>query len=706
MLHPARSHGRALLFCARPPARLNAASTTTSTTTSTIASTTTPCTFQQRRWAALIKSHRKPVRTQRLLLEYCEAVHPLAKELKDTGVWLSPSSRKPAPQPKSKSKSKSVKSVIKDQDKPTGDRTRINIVNHDLVHDAIEYIKPTLARHAGCDLISIYPGAGLWSTALHDAVQPRSHILLEPDEALYRPLLETLLEKPGVRLVPKSGIVWNELNEVLTPEYLPHQVEIPLSAETIPRNDTLLVSINLAMFPKRRYGLFDSISRMVLYQLVSTMRTSSLFQKYGRVRMLIWIPDDEKNQLLPRVLHHRTRLAIEGELTTEYIAEVCGEDGAQNLQGKPNLKRDILLGALAKKDEAKKSREEKGWSTKRWGQVDMESVRLTLNRMRKAGIKMPKGRTSFHVEHFKKLKLPLGKPVDLSKYISFTERQTEKEFDALVAKNAEEPMDRLSAEWKRMNQIRHYHSRLDRELEHSQEFVRGHQKLVQMHHRAATAVDPAERDRLAEEARLYEEEWDEAYSKLPMYLSHSATSARDMFHLMQQPADLGPVLNWDRRPYEPLPVSSTDFFPNIPCALLDLQPKSPNPLLRSTGAASGNSGDIFDLILGTFLQQRRKPVVELMDAIWPGMREAVAPHCASLRDPAQGGVAAAGTSSISARVLNELQLMEILREFMRWPFRPSYTEMVGRHADDKDDQLPGSIFEDEHPMGNMSPEAF
>lgn len=707
MLYPARGHGRALLLGARPSARLNTTSTAAAaTTTSTITSSTTICLSQQRRWVGA-KINRKPAKGQRLLIELCKAQYPLAEELKSTGVWLSSSSSKPGPKPKNPKKT--VKSTP--ENKVAGDRTRINVVNQDLVRDTIDYIKPTLARHAGCDLISIYPGAGLWSTALHDAVQPRSHLLLEPDEDLYRPFLKPLLQQPGVRIVPKSGIVWNELNEVLTPEYLPQQVEIPRSlTDPIPCNDTLLVSINLAMYPKRRFSLFDSMSRMVLYQLVTSLRSSSLFQKYGRVRMLVWIPDDEKGQLLPRVLHHRARLAIEGELCTEYIAEVCGEDIARDLQGRPNPKRDILLDAFAEKDEGKKAREEKGWSTKRWGQVDMESIRLALNRMHEAGIKTPEGRASFHFEQFSKLGLPLDKPVDLTKHISFTSRQTGVELEALQKRHGVEPMDRLSSEYKRMQAIRHYHARLDRELAHSQEFVRGYDRLLELYHRAATAIDPAERDRLSEEARLSEEQWDEAYAKMPMYLSHSATSARDMFHLVRQPADLGPVLNWDRRPYEPLPVSSTDFFPNISCSLLDIQPKMPDPLLRAMGSGSNKSGDIFDLMLGSLLAQRRKPVVELMDSMWPGMRDGVLPHCTSLRDPAQGGVVAGGSSSISARVLNQVQLMEILREFMRWPFRPTYQEMVGRHVDDGSEEKfgvsSGPLAEDDHPMGNQSLESF
>lgn len=714
MLRLARSHVRAFTPYT-PSARLNvqiignasANATATETSTSTWAIAGSQFVRQQQ-WRAIgFKRTRNPSRLAHLI----ETEHDLAQKLNDTGVWVTPDTPKPKKTGRP-SKAKAKKKAAEEagslpttpaQGEARADKTRVNIVNADLVKDTIKYLKPTLARHHGCDLISVYPGAGLWSQALHDAVQPRSHLLLEPDEALYTPFLEPLLSRPGVRLIPKSGIIWDELNQVLTPEYLPHQVEISPSFDgPIPRNDTLLVSINLAMYPKRRFHTFESLSRMVLYQLISSMRSSGLFQKYGRVRMLVWIPNDEKDQLLPRVLHHRTRLAIEGELCTEYIAEVCGEDKAGELAGKGTSY------AKSRADNAKPADEDRSWNTKRWGQVDMESVRLTLNRMREAKMKTPSGRATFDIKQFQKLRLPLGKPVDFDNYLSFTGRQTGVELEALEQQHKENPMDHKDPDYLRMRYIGHYHTRLDREIAHSQKFVQDYRELLALHQRLAAATDPEERERLAEEFRVSEESWDAAFARMPMYLVHSGTTARDFFHLIFQPPELGPVLSWDRRPYEPLPIGPTDFYPNIPCALLDIQPKVCDPLLRGMGPGSTNSGDIFDLILTSFLSQRRKPVIQQMDSLWPGMRDQVYPLCTSLRDPAQGGIPMSGSSSISVRLLNQVQLMDILRNFMSWPFRPSYEQMLGRHGEDKyDDGFSGGLNGEEHnPLGNMSLDSF
>lgn len=704
MLRLARSHVRSFIpstpsACLNVHANVNASANSTVIGTATRPSTLT-CNhlYRQQQCRGVAKGKVRTVgevkKVQRLLVDHCKAEHALAQELQDTGVWFVTDTNKSGTKQKAKPKKTKSKKAAAGGAKPLprGDRTRINIVNPDVVRDAIEYIKPTLARHHGCDLISVYPGAGLWSKALHDAVQPRSHLLLEPDEDLYTPFLKPLLTQPGVRLVPKSGIVWNELNEILTPEYLPHQVEIPRSFDgPIPRNDTLLVSINLAMYPKKRFSYFDSLSRMVLYQLVSSMRSSSLFQKYGRVRMLIWIPNDEKDGLLPRILHHRTRLATEGELCTEYIAEVCGEDSSAVPAGKGTSNSNG-------KEKTKSSDEDRSWNTKRWGQLDMESMRLTLNRMREAKLKTPPGKESFYMQQFFKLGFSTDTPVDPDKYLTFAGRQTDPELEALQQRDKETPMDHKSPEWQRMANITYYHNRLDRDIVRAQDYIKGQRELLALQQRFAAATDPVERERLGEELRLSEESWNKAFTKMPTYLSHVVTNARDNLHLLQQPPELGPVLSWDRRPYEPLPLRPDDFFPNIPCALLDIQPKVPDPLLRCMGPGSTKSGDVFDLIMSVLLLQRRKPVIQLMDNLWPGTYEDVYPRCPSLRDPAQGGIPLSGWSSINARVLNQVQLMEILRSFMAWPFRPPYSQMVGRHGEDKGDDIPG-LSDEDSPVG-------
>ena len=173
------------------------------------------------------------------------------------------------------------------------------------------------------------PGAGLWSSKLHDALKPRSHILFEPDFELYKPFLQPLLDKRGskYKLVPKSGILWDNLNLVKSKKYLPDQEVLARGDPRLEKsNESLLFIANLGHYPSKAYQGFSSISALMVHQLLSAIRTHSIFQEYGLVRMLIWMHDKEKKVPYPRVISHRKKFSIEAEISCENIFEIAGSD--------------------------------------------------------------------------------------------------------------------------------------------------------------------------------------------------------------------------------------------------------------------------------------------------------------------------------------------------------------------------------------------
>lgn len=80
-----------------------------------------------------------------------------------------------------------------------------------------------------------------------------------------------------------------------------------------------------------------------------------------------------------------------------------------------------------------------------------------------------------------------------------------------------------------------------------------------------------------------------------------------------------------------------------------------------------------------------------MDSAWAGFGEQFA-ECPSLRDMTRGGSPLAGgaggggggVGALRARCVNEEQWAEIVRAWMEWPFRPAYTQMLGRLADESE----------------------
>jgi len=576
---------------------------------------------------------------------------PTAKKLLDTGLYRPSHSKKP-------------KAKVK------GDRTRVNIVSEKLcskhsafrtvqlapsslgtdatndIGDVVDYMKPSLQRHIGCDMIDLYPGVGLFSKKLHDAVKPRSHILMEPDADFYQPFLQPLLKKPETTVVKKSGIVWSDLNDILNPTYLPNQVERPAKALEAPeRNDSLLVVANLAFYPKKRFQTFASVAGLVLFQFIASISAASLFQKYGLVRMLLWVSPEDTHAVLPRSVQRRRRAGVVADLSTEYIAEVACPSMGQS------------------------------WY-KRETNLDLESAQRALARMEEDGVVIPRGRESDMVQAIRNGR----KKTSEAAQVSVASKTPE---GARIARPYLEELSRLEQDFD------------------SGKFDVGsekHARMKQLEYRAGRATRfsgaisklLAERDALSEayetgtplsaEAKHREEAWNKTIESMPRTNRLEFNSIRDNLHVVAQDPR---VMSWDRRPIEPLTVQDDEFMPHIPCCLLDLQPKAMHPALRSSGPGSDRSGDIFEMLVQGMMQLGAEPVSKAIESVWPGAAAAVLPNCPSLRDRSKAGIPVPGPSAeLVPRILNETQWMEILAAWMQWPFRPSYLEMVARAGDD------------------------
>ncbi|RGP65892.1 mitochondrial transcription factor 1 [Fusarium longipes] len=545
----------------------------------------------------------------RLLSDQLEPQNDLAEQLKDTGLWNWTKGRK----------------------NPLGDKHRVNIVDRDLCDDIVNYIGPSLERHRGCDLLDINPGTGLWSKSLHEALQPRKHILMEPDIALYKPFLGDFLSKPNVQVVPKAGILWKDLQDVLE-NSIKQKVRDPASEPE--RNDTLLVNVNLSFCPPKKYQMFECVSTMVLYQLMSSIRTASLFQQYGLVRMLIWVSDDGKRRLLPRSAIRRRRSAFEAELALEWLHEIAGHD--TEFEDRYELRDE-------------------------W--INMESGYRTLDRMKKAGLTMPSGRETItyknltaNREYADQTLAGVKRPLHSRPFrqeLEEAEREFTKSGDAM-------PSTRLKA-----LRFRQKYDDADGFLYLN--LLQERERIMKLGYESPSELPAAEaafNERLDTVKKNTRKEW---------------VMVRDNYHLFKQKE---PVLFWDRRPFEPLATRAEDFYPRTPCTLLDLQPKAMNKYVRQHGPNARN-GTISDTMLRYWWQHMLTPVPKAMDGLWPGFGDQ-APSLTSIHDPAQGGSPMSKHGALAARCVTEKHWSDILEAWLEWPFAPNYTTLVGRLMDEYD----------------------
>ncbi|QUC20907.1 uncharacterized protein UV8b_05148 [Ustilaginoidea virens] len=542
----------------------------------------------------------------------------VARKLDETGVWKRRAGRK----------------------KPGAFRAieprRVNIVSDGLCDDIIKYLGPSIERHRGCDLVDLNPGAGVWSRKLHDFLQPRKHVMMDLDAELYNPFLDELLSRDNVKMIAESGLVWKSLLEVIR-AHLSGQAEVA-PGEPPRRNDTLLVTANLSMFPKKSFLGFDSMSTMVLYQFMSSIRTSTLFQRYGLVRMLIWVNDEDKRRILPRSILRRKKSAFEAELSCEWVHEVAGLDTEVEDR---NALRDEWINA--------------------------ESACQTLRRMEAAGLKMPAHRQSLAHSKLRpeeapwETKLAGVQPPTLTR--PFKQELEDLEHGSAAVSASEESSKRLKA--------------LRQRERYGQEEALLYLHLLQKRDAAIelAASAPAEFEKV-------NAAWNETIDGLKKNPRNEFNVIKDSYHLFRQSP---PALLWDRRAFEPLAVRADDFFPNAPTALLDIQPKDMHPLFREHGVNSSRAGDMSEVMLRFWFHHTLLPVDRAMEGLWGGFGDLVT-ECPSVRDPARGGTPMTGHGALTARAVNGEQWAEIMQAWMSWPFRPTYTQMLGRLVEDMDSE--------------------
>lgn len=181
-------------------------------------------------------------------------------------------------------------------------------------------------------------------------------------------------------------------------------------------------------------------------------------------------------------------------------------------------------------------------------------------------------------------------------------------------------------------------------------------------------------------------------ARLPKSFLDEFVPYKDNLHASRQTP---PLLQWDRRNYEPMTVQAEEFFPNTHCSLIDIQPRAPHPLLRQTGPGSNRAADMFDIVMGSLMNQSTQPLGPILDSLWPGAADYILPRWSSLQDLSRGGLPEnlyyAGPIP---RLLTTRQWEELIELWMEWPFRPEFNELVGRTQDDQerfDDGPPNEV---------------
>jgi len=484
-------------------------------------------------------------------------------------------------------------------------------------------------------------------------------LLLEPEAKLYSPFLRPLVDAADSKYVwhEKSGIVWSHLEGLLNKTHLPFQEILPADDPRLYKpNHSLLVVANLSFYPRKTFKGFGSLAQLVVHQYVSAIRSNSLFQKYGLIRMLIWIEDQERFLLLPRHVHLRKKGSMEAAVSCSHISEVASSTVPHSY-----FPRDISL--------------------------ELESTRKTLAQMEAKGITVPEGRRSVIHEYLLGIQTDAGLidakqskkkwseelPLLEARYAAgeFEKNRdkTKDKSDPTVKPTVKKPADPYTPEYKRMMILRNGRNSYARRRVEREDSNKRHSELLKRLgelHGLTTMSAQRERESIL---KLRRKLLDEITALPDANQIQFHCSSADNYRLSQtEPSGF----IYDRREAEPLKVQKSDFYPAHELALIDFEPQTTWPSIRADNA----NYDILEYIATMFNMFPNNNVKESLTALWPGAYEWLSVECPSLLDPRKGGDP--DLTLIRVRCLTSEHLKEILEAWIRWPFRPTREQIVAR----------------------------
>ena len=522
----------------------------------------------------------------------------------------------------------------------------------------IHRLAPSLKPHIGCNIIDINPGPALWSSKLHDFLQPRSHVLVEPDPIYHEPYIKPLLDASGSRYHLRD---WDyrecfDLNRYVSDGLIAtSQGGNNAGGCSTSRNDSLLIVASLT----RSIGRGRPNALIGANRFLKSAQNMDGLNAQGPVRMLMWLPEPEKQSFLPQTVFHRSRFSLMLEMYFHVEEIVTG--GRQSRQ-----RRETSL--------------------------DVESGKRVARRMTATGIKIPPDRQD---EIQKKVQEILASSSGLETTVATDaprdwEKDWEKELqqleDAFAKKKfaqyvspEEHPNGKrdktargvirkiLTAKFKRLQDLRWNLKFVDKKKLALDRFLAEEAEIdaldIKLLH---STLDPQQREStMIKRDELYKSLKDRLVYQTISFPSELAFLGDDRRAFALEP----PLLMWDRRTAEPLLAHDDEIAPQKKkVSLLDFQPLVPNPYPMTMEQAVYFN----HILLNIFLNGTNTP--KLLNSVAPGAFEALAPRVPSLADPLKGGRGSA--DELRVRSLTPEMAYGLALAWDQWPFKPDFLDVI------------------------------
>ncbi|KAL9130912.1 MAG: hypothetical protein Q9217_001015 [Psora testacea] len=504
-------------------------------------------------------------------------------------------------------------------------------------YDVIQRLAPSLAQYQGGTIIDVNPGAGLFSSKIHEHLKPRNHVLIEADHKNYAHFLDPLLCAPGSRYHLRD---WRD-ERIWVPQEYTKEGLIP--ERTSEANNATLQIVNATN--RKIQTINDNILRVAdarALAFAQNARQGTGFHA-GPTRMLMWCDDADKKSFVPRSVEYRRKIAVFLEAHC-HVEEVVGFGGPVK-----GARREESI-ELA--------------SSKRVRQR-MKELRISPIAGREVASPDSAGELSDVSRHWHeemrdlKEKLESG---EVSQYIDYPPGPLEKSRTGRRTDGKE-----YTPEFQRYDYLRQILKGQNDALGHAQELAA---QQVEIDALDLRTYDPDLSDEQRKELLL---EYDVRNEALKAKVSSLTLNKRKQFLFLVDDRHAfhmnPPLLSWDNRTYEPLTASTSEFLNPKQLALLDFQARPPDTFPLTNDQA------IFMDLLGTALFWQKGPhTLGILKKVAPGAYEALVPKVEEIRDARQGG--RRDVDGVRVRTMTPRMLWRLAVEWGEWPFKPEMRELL------------------------------
>ncbi|KAF1970368.1 hypothetical protein BU23DRAFT_556839 [Bimuria novae-zelandiae CBS 107.79] len=541
----------------------------------------------------------------------------------------------------------------------------------------------TLEKYKGCDIIDLNPGACLWSQKLHDFLQPRTHVLLESTPSMWSDYQRPLLDKPGSTYKLFQGDIRLKLtcDALFEAGIIPPPEDIdPADPNPQKPNNTLLVTGSLMWDPPAKGLTFDSLGKQLLYHFTENARYNFRYHKYGPVRSLLWMLEEDFKSAIPRSHYMFSKYTV----SMNYLAK--------NVQV-------VTPGHAAKAS---------GHSTiGRLPQYEMQSVIRAMQRGKENGMEPPSARrenihdfaddiarrnieqgkaadarlTEEEMNQFLEQQTRAGKStegIDWEAHIQNVRERMAMEKDPFPYKTIKKKGEVYTAEGKRVARNTALQKSNLKKRGIAEKLADQLEAIYDRECEILTMQDGPEKEAALADLEAMEEAVEEAM-KGGEYKPYDPESIVTERISLKSPV---PRLEWDHRPYEPLVMHESEVWPRRRVCLIDSEPY-PMP----SGESANEWEWVVDFVSALY-QSPNASVKRALVSLQSGASTLV-DEVPSLRDPKKGG--RLNLDRLRVNMLTREMLAELCRAYQNWPFKnklashPKYFQSMyaGRSGADK-----------------------